>query len=142
MMKHFSLFFNIVLGNYFINRSGDMSQMIKSGGRFTEKLAKIYAAELVLALEYLHACNIIFRDLKPRNVLFNTNGHVILTDFGLSKEGVADTDLCSSFCGSHAYLAPEVIARNGYGKSIDWYLLGVAIYEMLTGKTPYYAPSK
>ena len=70
------------------------------------------------------------------------DGHCKLTDFGLSKEGIDDNISANSFCGSLAYLAPEMLARKGHGKSVDWYLLGVMIYEMLVGKTPYYSTDK
>jgi len=94
-----------------------------------------------LALEELHRRNIIFRDLKPDNIVINAQGHALLTDFGLSKEGVHDHNGAKSFCGSVAYLAPEVIRRKGHGKAVDWYLLGVLLYEMLVGVPPYYSPN-
>ena len=78
------------------------------------------------------------RDLKPENVVLDDKGFIKLTDFGLSKEGVKDNSSAKSFCGSLAYLAPEVLNRQGHGKSVDWYLLGVVMYEMLYGVPPYY----
>jgi len=77
--------------------------------RIAEAIVKIYAAELVLAIEYLHSLNIVYRDLKPDNVLFDHQGHVIISDFGSSKEGVKDGILTNSFCGSFAYMAPEMV---------------------------------
>lgn len=110
--------------------------------RFSVDVARIYAAEILLALEYLHKENIIFRDLKPDNVVFDKDGHAKLTDFGLSKTNVGKSDVSQSFCGSVAYLAPEMLRRSGHTRSIDWYLLGVLIYEMLVGVPPYFNTSK
>ena len=110
--------------------------------RFSEDIARNYAAEVVLAIEYLHKNSIIFRDLKPDNIVFDEDGHCKLTDFGLSKEGISGTMLSQSFCGSVAYLAPEMLRRQGHGKSIDWYLLGVLIYEMLVGVPPYFCTDR
>ena len=98
----------------------------------------MYAAEVLLALEDLHKRDIIFRDLKPDNVVIDSDGHALLTDFGLSKEGVVDNS-STSFCGSIAYLAPEILKKSGHGKSVDWYLFGVLIYEMLVGMPPYFS---
>ena len=110
--------------------------------KFTEPRAKTYICEILLAIEDLHRKDIIFRDLKPDNIFLDQDGHCLLTDFGLSKEGVMDTDMSKSFCGSYAYLAPEMIKRSGHGKSVDWYLLGVVLYEMLVGLPPFYANNK
>jgi len=102
----------------------------------------IYIAEIVLAIQYLHKREIIFRDLKPDNIVIDIDGHCKLTDFGLSKEGIDDNFSAKSICGSLAYLAPEMLERKGHGKSVDWYLLGVLLYEMLVGKIPYYSTNK
>jgi len=98
---------------------------------------------VLLALEDLHKRDIIYRDLKPDNVVLDPEGHANLTDFGLSKEGVEDSHRgAKSFCGSVAYLAPEMLRRVGHGKAVDWYLLGVLLYEMLVGVPPYFSPKK
>jgi serine/threonine protein kinase len=121
---------------------GDLAQHLQKDKRFSEDRAKIYLCEIILALEDLHKRDIIFRDLKPDNVVLDDDGHALLTDFGLSKEGVLDNKGAKSFCGSIAYLAPEMLKRTGHGKSVDWYLLGVLFYEMLVGIPPYFANNK
>jgi len=102
----------------------------------------MYLAEVLLAIEDLHKRDIIYRDLKPDNIVFDSQGHALVTDFGLSKENVVDDSCARSFCGSPAYLAPEMLRRSGHGKSVDWYLLGVLLYEMLVGIPPYYSNNK
>lgn len=122
---------------------GDLSQYLEIEENFNEQKAKLYLCEILLALEALHAENIIYRDLKPDNVLMDEDGHVLLTDFGLSRENVRRGEFgAKSFCGSYAYLAPEMVKKKGHGKAVDWYLLGVIFYEMLTGLPPYYSNSK
>lgn len=88
---------------------------------------------MVLAIEYLHANNIIYRDLKPENVLIDKDGYIRLTDFGLSKRNVIGEKDAFSVCGTPEYLAPEVLLKQGHGKPVDWWTLGCIIYEMVTG---------
>jgi hypothetical protein len=121
---------------------GDLAEHLSKEKRFSEERAKIYLCEIILALEDLHKRDIIFRDLKPDNVVLDKEGHAMLTDFGLSKEGVLDNKCAKSFCGSIAYLAPEMLKRTGHGKSVDWYLLGVLFYEMVVGVPPYFTNNK
>lgn len=103
---------------------------------------KLYAAEIVLALGELHMNCIIFRDLKPSNVVIDREGHACLTDFGLSKSGLDKGAKTRTFCGSLAYLAPEMLERKGHSFGIDWYLLGVMLYELVDGYPPYYDRDK
>ena len=122
--------------------NGDLGKHILLEKRFSEERAKFYLCEVLLALEDLHKRDIIFRDLKPDNVVLDKDGHCKLTDFGLSKEGVNESKFAQSFCGSIAYLAPEMLKRKGHGKAVDWYLLGVLFYEMLVGITPFFTGRK
>jgi len=122
---------------------GDLGKILQRERKLQEERARYYICEVLLALEDLHKRDIIYRDLKPDNVVIDKEGHAQLTDFGLSKEGILDSAQgAKSFCGSVAYLAPEMLKRVGHGKSVDWYLLGVLLYEMLVGCPPYFSPNK
>ena len=123
----------------FVN-GGELFTHLKRQGKggFDEGRARFYAAEIVLALEYLHKSGVIYRDLKPENILIDAEGHVRLTDFGLSKSGLQNAnDRTDSFCGTPEYLAPEIIRDKEYTYSVDWYSFGLVFYEMLTGINPF-----
>jgi serine/threonine protein kinase len=122
--------------------NGDLGMHIARDKHFPEEKARFYACEVLLALEELHSHGIIFRDLKPDNVVLDNEGHARLTDFGLSKEGLHEGQLARSFCGSVAYLAPEMLKRSGHSRSVDWYLFGVLLYEMMVGTPPFYSSSR
>lgn len=122
--------------------NGDLGTHIARERKFDEEKARFYVSEILLALQELHLHEIIFRDLKPENVVLDKDGHARLTDFGLSKEGVHEGELSRSFCGSVAYLAPEMLRRSGHTRSVDWYLLGLLLYEMLVGSPPFYSHNR
>ena len=106
---------------------------------FSNDKTKFYSAEIVLALEHLHKNNCIYRDLKPENILFDKEGHIKITDFGLSKVMLESSSESKAFtiCGTPEYLAPEILENKGYDKSVDWWSLGAVIYEMLVGYSPF-----
>ncbi|EFP11338.1 CRE-AKT-1 protein [Caenorhabditis remanei] len=119
---------------YHLNRE---VQMNKEG--FSEPRARFYGAEIVLALGYLHANNIVYRDLKLENLLLDKEGHIKIADFGLCKEEISFGDKTSTFCGTPEYLAPEVLEDNDYGRCVDWWGVGVVMYEMMCGRLPFYS---
>jgi serine/threonine protein kinase len=134
---------------------GDCASLLKSAGTLPLELTRLYVAETVLAIEYLHSCGIVHRDLKPDNLLITALGHIKLTDFGLSKIGLMNrTTLVSEgylddtqqfkdnqLCGTPEYIAPEVILRQGYGKPVDFWALGIIVYEFLIGIVPFMGDS-
>ena len=110
---------------------------------FSEDKAKLFTAEILLALKDLHSRNIIYRDLKPDNVVIDNDGHTKLIDFGMAKTNISEVQKgAKTFCGSVKYLAPEMLRKIGHGQALDWYLLGVLLYEMLVGVTPYFSTNK
>uniref|UniRef100_A0A8C1ZB52 non-specific serine/threonine protein kinase n=1 Tax=Cyprinus carpio TaxID=7962 RepID=A0A8C1ZB52_CYPCA len=105
---------------------------------FSEDRARFYGAEIVSALDYLHSQNVVYRDLKLENLMLDKDGHMKITDFGLCKEGITDEATMRTFCGTPEYLAPEVLEDNDYGRAVDWWGLGVVMYEMMCGRLPFY----
>jgi len=117
---------------------GELFFHLKKEGRFAESRVKMYAAEIVCALAHLHSLDIVYRDLKPENILLDSDGHICITDFGLSKKLEADGGT-HTFCGTPEYLAPEVLKGHGHGIAVDWWSLGTLLFEMMTGLPPFYA---
>ncbi|KAL4445496.1 hypothetical protein ABPG74_004570 [Tetrahymena malaccensis] len=122
-------------------QGGELFNLLCKYKRFNEQDTKFYCAQIVLALEYLHEKDIIYRDLKPENVLIDRQGYLKITDFGLSKRNSKDQKN-QSICGTPEYLAPEVLAKVGHGKPVDWWTLGCLMYELLTGFPPFYTEDR
>ncbi|OBZ72827.1 cAMP-dependent protein kinase type 1 [Grifola frondosa] len=114
---------------------GELFALLRRSNRFPDPVAKFYAAEVALALNHLHSLDIIYRDLKPENILLNCDGHIKIADFGFAK--YCNTTVWT-LCGTPDYLAPEIISNMRYNKSVDWYALGVLIFEMLSGLPPFH----
>ncbi|XP_050997248.1 cAMP-dependent protein kinase catalytic subunit PRKX isoform X2 [Acomys russatus] len=109
---------------------GELFTYLRNRGRFSSIAGIFYATEIVCAIEYLHSKEIVYRDLKPENILLDREGHIKLTDFGFAKKLV---DRTWTLCGTPEYLAPEVIQSKGHGRAVDWWALGILIFEMLSG---------
>jgi protein-serine/threonine kinase len=121
---------------------GELFYHLSRARRFSEDRSRFYSSEIALAIGHLHSFDIIYRDMKPENILLDMEGHVKVTDFGLSKEGVKDNFSAKSMCGTPEYLAPEILSQNGHGKAVDWYSLGAIMYEMMTGLPPFYSQDR
>ncbi|XP_061538679.1 cAMP-dependent protein kinase catalytic subunit PRKX [Phycodurus eques] len=114
---------------------GELFSYLRSRGRFSNGTGLFYASEIVCAIEYLHSKDIVYRDLKPENILLDREGHIRLTDFGFAKKL---SDRTWTLCGTPEYLAPEVIQSKGHCRAVDWWALGILIFEMLAGHPPFF----
>ena len=116
----------------------DLAYHLSKKQIFEEEEARFFIAEIILAIEYIHSLDVIYRDLKPENILIDSDGHCRLADFGLAKENIGEKDFAKSFCGSPAYLPPEMLYSKGVSKAADIYQIGAVLYEFLVGFPPYY----
>ncbi|KAK0087028.1 hypothetical protein PV325_001872 [Microctonus aethiopoides] len=121
---------------------GDLMFQIQKARKFDETRAQFYAAEVTLALQFLHHHGVLYRDLKLDNILLDREGHCKLADFGMCKEGIVDGQTTTTFCGTPDYIAPEILQELEYGASVDWWALGVLMYEMMAGQPPFEADNE
>ncbi|KAF5300530.1 hypothetical protein FQR65_LT09151 [Abscondita terminalis] len=121
---------------------GDLMFQIQRARKFDEPRARFYAAEVTLALQFLHRHGVVYRDLKLDNILLDAEGHCKLADFGMCKEGILDGITTTTFCGTPDYIAPEILQELEYGASVDWWALGVLMYEMMAGQPPFEADNE
>uniref|UniRef100_A0A8D2M7G5 protein kinase C n=1 Tax=Zonotrichia albicollis TaxID=44394 RepID=A0A8D2M7G5_ZONAL len=122
--------------HHYVN-GGDLMFHMQRQRKLPEEHARFYAAEICIALNFLHERGIIYRDLKLDNVLLDAEGHIKLTDYGMCKEGLGPGDTTSTFCGTPNYIAPEILRGEEYGFSVDWWALGVLMFEMMAGRSPF-----
>eukprot|EP00606_Chrysophyceae_sp_TOSAG23-5_P001411 GSChrysophyteH2.ASY1.ANO1.194.1 assembled CDS len=113
---------------------GEFFTHLRKAGRFDHTASKFYATQISLVFEYMHQSDFIYRDLKPENLLLDKNGYLKITDFGFAKRVAFKT---YTLCGTPEYIAPEVLLNKGHGKGVDWWTLGILLYEMMAGQPPF-----
>ena len=118
---------------------GELYKILKNEKKFKEDVVVFYAIQLIMAIDYLHNKNIIHRDLKLENIMIDLEGYIKIIDYGLAKKlDETEEDEATTYCGTPEYLAPEMVSRSGHDMSVDWWAIGVLMYEMLFGMTPFY----
>ena len=122
-------------------RGGELYKIYQAQKRFEEPQVKFYIAQMIMAIGYLHSKGIVHRDLKLENVLVDQKGYIKIIDYGLAKM-LKDNEEATSFCGTPEYLAPEMVTQEGHDKAVDWWAIGVLMYEMLIGVTPFFNKNK
>ncbi|XP_076275372.1 cAMP-dependent protein kinase catalytic subunit alpha-like isoform X2 [Rhynchophorus ferrugineus] len=148
LMKNLNFPFIVDMHGFFMDKvyvgicmsfanGGDMFTHLRDLKKFDEPLAKFYAAQVIMAFEYFHFLGVVYRDLKPENILVDSQGYLKVTDLGFCKK--IDNARTYTLCGTPEYLAPEIILSQGYNKSVDWWSMGVLIFEMAAGYAPFYA---
>lgn len=120
---------------------GDMIGLLNRKKEIPIQDIRIYAFELAIAIEHIHSIGVVFRDLKPENVLIAQDGHLKLTDFGLAKD-ISETNCTSTFCGTAEFMAPEIVLNHPYSYQVDWWAYGIIIYQLLFGNTPFYSEKR
>ena len=118
-------------------RGGELFMLLEKETTFDEEWSRFYLAEIALALGYLHENNVIYRDLKPENVLLAHDGHVKLTDFGLCKENITSSEYALTLCGTIEYMAPEILKKRGHNKEVDWWSMGILMWDMINCSPPF-----
>lgn len=115
---------------------GELFKLVQKQGKLDATHARFYAAQIILTFEYLHGKHLVYRDLKPENVLIQKSGFLKLSDFGFIKH-LKPGERTYTLCGTPEYLAPEILMNKGHSKAVDWYCLGVFIYELMVGRCPF-----
>lgn len=121
---------------------GELFNQLKKVKKMTEDQAKFYFLEILVSLDYIHSHGVVYRDLKPENLLIDPEGHIKIADFGLSKPLDSCRTPSYSFCGSPEYMAPEMLTKSGHNYLLDYYCLGALLYELIVGIPPYYSTNQ
>ena len=122
-------------------QGGELYKIFKVHQRFEESVAKFFAAQIIIGIQKLHEQGIVHRDLKLENIMVDGNGYLKIIDFGLSTL-LTENQVATTQCGTPEYYAPEMLKDRRYGKDVDWWAVGILIYEMIFGVTPFFSPNR